>query len=575
MAPPSDWYGAHVEEVSARFESLSPDDVHGWLVDLLPPAPGALALDVGAGTGRDAAWLAGKGLDVVAVEPSGPMLETARLLHPTPDVRWVSDSLPALAKVCRLGLAFDLILLSGVWMFVAPADRARAFRKLIGLLKPGGRLALSLRIGPPDRERGMHPVDVAEIETLARSHGALVERIAHNPDLMGRPGLSWSNLVLRLPDDGTGALPLLRQVILNDSKSSTYKLALLRTLCRIADSAAGLGREDADGQVEVPFGLVGLYWLRLFKPLVAADLPQLPNNRGQQGLGFVGPGYRALADVSPLDLRLGAVFAGARAKALHDALAEACRTIEIMPAHYMTFTDGGAIFPVARARRVPPPAQIVVDGPYLRAFGLLRVPGHLWRAMQRLAVWIEPALSAEWKRLMIDYAERQDRRLAPEIIDRAMLWSEPAREVGLARSQAGRLLGTGALYCVWSGRSLAADTLDIDHCFPWSAWPCDDLWNLMPAHREVNQRQKRDRLPAAGLLRAAQDRIQAWWESGYLKTGEALAARFQIEARASLPVLGTDAGAAAATLDDVFDALALQQVRLRADQGLALWDTPG
>ena len=38
----------------------------------------------------------------------------------------------------------------------------------------------------------------------------------------------------------SGALPLLRHVILNDAKSSTYKLALLRSLCRIADGSAGL-----------------------------------------------------------------------------------------------------------------------------------------------------------------------------------------------------------------------------------------------------------------------------------------------------------------------------------------------
>ena len=42
----------------------------GWTVNLLPRPPGR-ALDVGAGTGRDAAWLARLGFQVVAVEPSG------------------------------------------------------------------------------------------------------------------------------------------------------------------------------------------------------------------------------------------------------------------------------------------------------------------------------------------------------------------------------------------------------------------------------------------------------------------------------------------------------------------------
>jgi hypothetical protein len=43
-----------------------------------------------------------------------------------------------------------------------------------------------------------------------------------------------------------------------------------------------------------------------------------------------------------------------------------------------------------------------------------------------------------------------------------------------------------------------------------------DLWNLLPTHREVNQRRKRDRLPAASTLFRAQSRIIGWWPEGYL-----------------------------------------------------------
>lgn len=101
------------------------------------------------------------------------------------------------------------------------------------------------------------------------------------------------------------ALPLLRHTILNDDKSSTYKLALLRAVCRIADGAAGYVRDADDGHVAVPLGLVGLYWIRLFKPLLAAGLPQSPTNQGDAQLGFIKAGFRQLNDVSHLDLRIG------------------------------------------------------------------------------------------------------------------------------------------------------------------------------------------------------------------------------------------------------------------------------
>ena len=569
MSDPPNWYESHVEEAAARFEAMSAQDVHAWMSDLLPAAPGALALDVGAGTGRDAAWLAGRGLEVVAVEPSASMLDFARWAHAASAITWMGDSLPGLSKVLRSGLTFDVILLSGVWMFVAPADRQRAFRKLITLLKPGGRLFITLRMGPPSTEKGMHPVSPGEIESLARAHGALVERIVQGDDLQGRDGISWTSLAIRLPDDGTGALPLLRHVILNDDKSSTYKLALLRVLCRIADGAAGYGRDTDDGFVAIPLGLAALYWIRLFKPLLKAGLPQSRANFGDEKLGFVKAPFRALDRLSPLDLRIGAVFSGDLAAMLHAALRDAANTIATMPAHFMTYADGAPILPVSRAGRPRRPTTIRLDADYLSAFGELKVPLHLWRALQRFDVWIEPALTAEWSLLMKRYATRQGRALDTDAMAAAMTWSDPKRDVSLARVQALRLMESAPLHCVWSGRRLTADTLDIDHCFPWTAWPCDDLWNLMPTHRAVNQQQKRDRLPGAALLRNSQDRIQTWWSRGYIGVeGAVLRGRFMTEAEATLPMISGSASG----LDDVFDAVGMQQVRLRADQGVGVWE---
>ena len=59
-----------------------------------------------------------------------------------------------------------------------------------------------------------------------------------------------------------------RHVIVNDNKSSTYKLGLLRTLVHLAETASGLVIERADDYVDIPFGAVGLYWLKQYLPLV-------------------------------------------------------------------------------------------------------------------------------------------------------------------------------------------------------------------------------------------------------------------------------------------------------------------
>ena len=515
------------------------------------------------------------GHDVVAVEPAAAMRAEAASRHPEPGIRWLDDRLPDLAATMRLGLAFDVILLSAVWMHFSSADRPRALRKLVNLLKPGGLLAMTLRHGPAEPERGMHPVSLAEVQELARGHGLALEHAGEALDHQGRAGVSWTHVVLRLPDDGTGALPLLRHVILNDAKSSTYKLGLLRALCRIADGAAGLARDASDTHVAVPLGLVALTWLRLYLPLARANLPQAPQNRdGGEKLGFAGPGFRALlgGDVSPLDFRVGEVFIGAWARALRAALGEAARTISAMPARYMTYPNGGPVLP-SELRAPPRPggnADVLdVDAATLWGWGEMRVPRNLWQALGRFACWVEPALITEWLRLMRGYAGTQDRILDPGTLSAAMTWAEPSRDVALPRAIALRLFERGGvLHCVWSGKRLEPTTLDIDHCLPWSAWPCGDLWNLLPAHRTINQHAKRDRLPAEMLLQEARAPILEWWEAAYMD-GEVLPRRFAEEARASLP--GLSAAALPASRDAVFEAIRLQRLRLRHDQQVPEW----
>ena len=152
MAKAVTWYDDNAEMIAARYEEVAVEAVHGWLVDLLPPCP-AMVLDVGAGSGRDAAWFAAKGYEVVAVEPSTSMRSVAAHFHPEASVQWIDDRLPKLEVIGLSGLSFEVILLSAVWMHIPARKRPRAFRKLVALLKPGGILAMTLRHGPADQER--------------------------------------------------------------------------------------------------------------------------------------------------------------------------------------------------------------------------------------------------------------------------------------------------------------------------------------------------------------------------------------------------------------------------------------
>lgn len=559
---PIPYYERHAARLAEQYESLAFEEVHAHLIDLLP-APGATVLDVGTGSGRDAAWFAAHGYDVVAVEPSDAMLAQARSRHRSGRIQWVADSLPNLAKVRRLGLRFDLILLSAVWMHVAPAARQRALRKLATLLAPQGRIAISLRLGTLDDERAMHAVSLPELAGLARQFGLRTVHVGDSRDKLGRTGIAWTNVVLGLPDDGLGALPLLRHLILVDEKSSTYKIALLRVLARIADSAAGLARYEAESVV-IPLGLVALFWLRMFKPLIEHSLPQMPAGRP----AFVTDNFTSLFAVTAVELRIGSVFRDRTAKHLHQSLSEIAQVIRNMPANYLRWpASDKPIFEVTRRRQIPTPSPLQIDDIFLWSLGDFRIPLDIWQALTHYNVWIEPVLVAEWVRLIHTYCN--DGRPDIRTLAHALLaWVDPARDTGFARAAVERLRAAGKpVYCVWTGARLR-DEYDVDHCFPFAAWPCGDAWNLMPAARQVNN-QKSNRLVTQAALERAGDAIGAWWQDAFLSQGDGQRRQFFLEASQTLPLLVADPGTA-----DVIDAMKVHRIKLEKDQGLRAWE-PG
>jgi SAM-dependent methyltransferase len=195
MTTSPDIYNDRATDYFKQYESLRFEEVHKAIVDYVPKKP-SLVLDVGAGSGRDAAWFAAQGHYVVAIEPAIKLRILAKEKHPSPNIKWIDDSLPNLTASHQLGYFFDFILLSAVWMHVPEIQRDLAFGRLITLLKPGGRIAISLRLGPIDHARQMYPVSVAELKLLAASHGADIIREVHSEDVLGRKEIAWAVVVI-------------------------------------------------------------------------------------------------------------------------------------------------------------------------------------------------------------------------------------------------------------------------------------------------------------------------------------------------------------------------------------------
>ncbi len=639
MAP--QFYNDNASSLAQQYLSKSFDEVHESWSQFLPSIienSNARILDLGAGSGRDSKYLAelaiekhktNNNIQIYAIEPAQKLAAIGKKNTQNLNVKWVEDSLPALSVITKQEVSFDLILLSAVWMHIPPSERARSIRKLANLLKPGGKLVISLRHGQTETdfsERNMHTVCADELKSLATDVGLFTQlETQKQQDKLGRNHVSWQTLVLQLPDDGTGAFPFIRHVAINDGKAATHKLALLRVLLRIADGHPGavIRRESSHfgERVILPAGLVALYWCHQYKDLIDLHhLYQSPNK--SPNMGFMkADGWHKLTHRTASDYRIGNLFIGDDAVALHKTLSAAVSNIKTMPCKFITFPNREAnndttVFEVA-SKTVKAKDSIFLDLQTLEQWGEFSLPESTWLAFNRYACWIEPILISEWVKTMVSYSGNSQYKSPKEqyFLQQVLNWEEPKRTTTEVRNRFEQLKlqspnnAADIAQCVWSAKSLT-DKYDIDHSLPFARWPNNDLWNLLPTDCKINN-QKSDRLPTEHKLIDSKERIQYWWQEAWLNDSAAMnkqtktsisktlkineqpmgytistpyfdnsteieqktevnqsqQQRFFAEANIALPGLNSDN----TSIDDLFEALVMQRGRLKEMQQLREW----
>jgi SAM-dependent methyltransferase len=191
-APGTAGYAENADALAEQYESITFEEIYGPLALLIPP-PGS-AMDIGAGTGRDAVALAAKGYQVVAVEPTKELRAHGQRLHPHSAIIWCDDTLPDLARVHATGKRFDLVLMTAVWMHLDPEEQERALPRIASLLNPAGRLLMSVRKGPVPPGRRMYPVPIGGLIAHAARLGLSLLQTCDTGDRLGRSDVSWTLL---------------------------------------------------------------------------------------------------------------------------------------------------------------------------------------------------------------------------------------------------------------------------------------------------------------------------------------------------------------------------------------------
>jgi 2-polyprenyl-3-methyl-5-hydroxy-6-metoxy-1,4-benzoquinol methylase len=189
-------YAEEAEELFESYESLLAADVHRQVLHLMPTASSSV-LDIGSGTGRDAAWFAAMGHRVVAVEPTDALRLPAMALHPSPLIEWLNDSLPDLAILRARGERFEVVMLTAVWMHLDEQQRRQAMPNLASLVREGGVMIMQIRHGPVAPGRRMFEVSAEETIELAQMQGLhpiLNLRAESRQEVNRIAGLTWTSL---------------------------------------------------------------------------------------------------------------------------------------------------------------------------------------------------------------------------------------------------------------------------------------------------------------------------------------------------------------------------------------------
>ena len=470
---------------------------------------GEPTLDIGCGSGRDTAWLAGAGYPTVGLDASAGMLREARIHHP--ELTFREASLPDLESVPDASASN--VLCSAVLMHLPSAELLGGVTALARVLRPGGRLVVSVRTARSGSANGEQEPDgrlftsipAGRFALLLESAGFQVLLQTEQPDA-GRPSIVWRTFAAeKSPAGAVRGLDRIQAVLAQDRKTATYKLALIRALCAIARSESH-SVCWSDGSVLVPLWNVAVQGLISYWPLVGRP-EHLSQIRGE------APGCsKPLAFRAPLEALIRERGAGGLGAVLRELETEPSRHFPLLKVIAdtfrkgpVTFSGGGRTPLFAWAAWDAAPTPLLGRAPHPGdRLGWVRIPERVWLDLTRFEHWIADSVLLRWAALS---AEMNPSLTTAYFIPLLMPPEDSGRAV---REIAALVRAEPELRCVWTGRSMEPSRLHIGHAIPQDLWGAPDLWNLLPCAPELNP-NKRGCLPSPALLREGSDRIMRYW----------------------------------------------------------------
>lgn len=500
------FYCHNVSDVMNRYDAI--DSPVSKYFSLAFPKPASQILDVGCGSGRDLRALLAAGYNAFGIEPVEELRRAAIQRYPSLSRCLWSGALPGLS----LDEKYDGILCSAVLMHIPQGQQLEAFLDIRNLLKVGGRLLLSIPATRDDLDEDFRdpdgrlfvPTDPERIRLIAEQIGFTFISHTQDTDSLDRPGYAWNTLIFEKSSEANRPLDRIESVLRNDRKVATYKLALLRAFCDIAERDENAVTWFPDGYVGMPVEALAECWLAYYWPLIAAPvhIPQSQTDFSDSKKRLlIRENLKNLIDLASYGDEISSETAYAILLASWKKGAYSQDIKAQLNLVLKTFTKAIITGPVRHS-----------DGGgmyhYNDSASLVMIESDLWREFCLSSHWIRDSITLRWA----DLCEKFARKNCPDI-NKGIVLPFLLPNVDLKREQsiARQMYEEHPnLACVWTDKKITLASMDVDHALPFSLWRNNDLWNLLPAARKVNN-EKRDKIPTLELLRRRKEAIVETW----------------------------------------------------------------
>lgn len=347
---------------------------------------------------------------------------------------------------------------------------------------------------------------------------------------------------------------ILSTILRHDRKITTYKIALVRAINDVALAYPNLGAKGL--RIAIPLRALAEFWIPYYWPFASTDRVILQGQRRRRKgtdsytqdiafrdelvalreewakcLGGIEPlpsdGYVLMEEMRiPRRQRL---YPTTLRRAYDRTVKSIIRRIRL-PIRYAGEGQWTVFARPTRYKRIRSHVR-PIPGTHREDLCVL-IDSGLWQMFRDLSLWIEALCIHQWALITPDFNSD-----VPNDVTRGetyqLLTDRPdnRRPLTWERNQIDILMMEGeTFHCPWTEKCISQGiSYDIDHLFPFSVYPINELWNLVPTDRQFNQHTKRDRVPSVRRLKAAEPILTQTYRS-YDKQRE-LAAALQEDVR--------------------------------------------